>query len=123
MKPILFAAALLALALAPLGAHAACTPADFQIQNFRMGSSDASGASRFSVKGQLVNHCAQAAAAQVTILAKDAEGKVVQTKKGWPAGTANLAPGEIVDFDLGRLFHNNYQIKTFTAGIASVRTW
>ena len=28
----------------------------------------------------------------------------LQAKQGWPAGTTNIAPGQSVEFDLGRLF-------------------
>jgi hypothetical protein len=117
MKTLLASAVLL---FAPLAAHAACAPTDFQIQDFKMGQSG----SRLILKGQLVNHCAEAAAAQVSIDAKDAGGKVLMNKKGWPAGTSNIAPGQSVDFDLGRLFRNQGgDTQTYSVGIASVRTW
>lgn len=117
MKTLLASAVLL---LAPLAAHAACAPTDFAIQDFKVG---ASTGARMSMKGQVVNHCAEAAAAQITIAAKDASGKVIQEKKGWPAGTTNIAPGQSVDFDLGRLFRYQSSMATYTVSIAEVRTW
>lgn len=116
MKTLLASALFL---LAPMAAHAACAPTDFSVQGFKIAAS----AGRLSLKGQLVNHCAEAAAAQISIDAKDSTGNVVLSKKGWPAGTANIAPGQSVDFDLGRLFHYSPDMQSFTAGVASVRTW
>lgn len=118
MKTLLASAALL---LAPLAAHAACAPTDFAIQDFKVGVPG--GGTRMSMKGHVVNNCTEAAAAQITIAAKDASGNVVQEKKGWPAGTANIAPGQSVDFDLGRLFRYQSSMATYTVSIASVRTW
>lgn len=115
MKTLLASAVLM---LAPLAAHAACAPTDFAIQDFKV----AQGA-RMSMKGQVMNKCAEPAAAQISIAAKDASGRVIQEKKGWPAGTTNIAPGQVVDFDLGRLFRYSPDMATYTVTIASVRTW
>ena len=76
-----------------------------------------------TMKGQLVNHCAEPAAAQVEVQAKDASGKVLVAKKGWPAGTTNIAPGKSVTFDLGRQFHYDPSMQSYTAGIVTVRSW
>lgn len=119
MKTLLASAVLL---LAPLAAHAACAPTDFAIQDFTVGAGARAGG-RMSMKGHVVNNCAEAAAAQITIEAKDASGNVVQEKKGWPAGTTNIAPGQAVDFDLGRLFRYQSTMATYTVSVASVRTW
>ena len=108
---------------APLAAHAACAPTDFAVQDFKMKLVGAGAAARLSLSGQLVNHCAEAAAAQITIDAKDGSGKVVQSKKGWPAGTTNIGPGQSVDFELGRLFHFDPEMQSYTVGVADVRTW
>ena len=116
MKTLLASALFL---LAPMAAHAACAPTDFAVQDFKIAANNG----RVSLKGQLVNHCAEAAAAQVTIEAKDSAGNVLVSKKGWPAGTANIAPGQAVDFDLGRLFRYQSDMQSFTAGVADVRTW
>ncbi|QNK02538.1 hypothetical protein [Dyella telluris] len=121
MKKTLIAAAL--FLSAPLAAHAACAPTDFQVQDFKMKLVGAGAAARLSLTGQLVNHCAEAAAAQITIDAKDGSGKVLATKKGWPAGTTNIAPGQSVDFDLGRLFRFDPEMQQYTVGVADVRTW
>ncbi|HET6431084.1 hypothetical protein [Dyella sp.] len=115
MKTLLASAVLM---LAPLAAHAACAPTDFAIQDFKV----VQGA-RMSMKGQVMNHCAEAAAAQISIAAKDANGRVIQEKKGWPAGTTNIAPGQTVEFDLGRLFRYSSDMATYTVSIASVRSW
>lgn len=112
-----------ALLLAPLGAHAACSPTDFAIQDFKTGMSSTGMGQRITLKGELVNQCTESAAAQIAIVAKDASGKVLATKKGWPAGTSNIAPGQSVDFDLGRLFRNVSNTATYTVGVAAVRTW
>lgn len=115
-----FASALLFLT-SPLAAHAACAPTDFVIQDFKVVA--AAGSPRMSMKGQLVNHCAEAAAAQIQVDAKDASGNIVQSKKGWPAGTTNIAPGQSVDFDLGRLFRYQPSMQTYTVSVAEVRAW
>jgi hypothetical protein len=119
MKTLIASAVLL---LAPLAAHAACAPTDFAIQDFKVAAG-ASAGSRMSMKGEMVNHCTEAAAAQITIAAKDASGNVIQEKKGWPAGTTNIAPGQSVDFDLGRLFRYQSTMATYTVSVAEVRTW
>jgi hypothetical protein len=114
---ILLASAL--FLLAPMAANAACSATDFAVQDFKIAASSG----RLSLKGHLVNNCAEAAAAQIAIEAKDASGKVLASKKGWPAGTANIAPGQSVDFDLGRLFRYQSDMQSFSAGVVSVRTW
>ena len=121
MKKLLASALFL---LIPLSAHAACSASDFTVENFKMKPAGGSGSAlRLSLSGQLVNHCAQAAAAQVRIEAKDSTGGVVQSKQGWPAGTSNIAPGQSVDFDLGRLFRYQSEMQNFTVSVADVRTW
>ena len=114
---ILLASAL--FLLAPLAAHAAWPPTDFTVEGFKVAASSG----RLSLKGQLVNHCAEAAAAQIAIEAKSASGSVLASKKGWPAGTANIPPGQSVDFDLGRLFRYQSDMQSYTVGVVSVRTW
>jgi len=116
MKTLLASAFLL---LAPMAAHAACAPTDFAVEGFQVTA----GSGRLSMKGQLVNHCAEPAAAQISIEAKSAGGSVIQAKKGWPAGTANIAPGQSVTFDLGRLFRYQSDMSTYTVGVVGVRTW
>jgi hypothetical protein len=120
MKNILLASAL--LLAAPMAAHAACSATDFTIQDFKVAAGS-SAMSKMTMKGQLVNHCAEAAAAQIEIQAKDASGNVIASKKGWPAGTTNIGPGQSVTFDLGRQFHYDPSMQTYAAGIASVRAW
>lgn len=108
---------------APLAAHAACAPTDFAVEGFKMKLVGSGMGARLSLSGQLVNHCKDPAAAQIAIDAKDGAGKVLQSKKGWPAGTTNIAPGQSVDFDLGRLFRFDPDMQSYTVGIADVRTW
>jgi len=121
MKHILLASALL-LAM-PVAAHAACSASDFTIRDFKVAADSNGMNTKMTMKGQLVNHCAEAAAAQIEIQAKDTSGNVVASKKGWPAGTTNIAPGQAVTFDLGRQFHYDPSMQTYAAGIASVRAW
>jgi len=117
MKVLVASAVLL---LAPLAAQAACAPTDFAIKDFKPS---AATASRISLRGELVNNCAAASAAQIRIEAKDATGKVLQSKQGWPAGTSNIAPGEKVNFDLGRLFRYQPDMQSYTVSVVDVRTW
>ncbi|WP_049624007.1 hypothetical protein [Frateuria defendens] len=116
MKTLLAASVLL---LAPLAAHAGCASTDFAIQDFKVGAAGG----RLSLKGQLANHCAAAAAAQIQIDAKDSTGHVLQSKKGWPAGTTNIAPGQAVEFDLGRLFRYQSDMQSYTVSVVDVRAW
>ena len=116
MKALAVSAVLL---FAPLAAHAACAPADFAIKDFKPGVS----ASRLSLSGELVNNCAAASAAQIRIEVKSAGGKVLQSKQGWPAGTSNIAPGDTVHFDLGRLFRYQSGMDSYTVSVVDVRTW
>ncbi|BFI97043.1 MAG: hypothetical protein RSP_25530 [Rhodanobacter sp.] len=117
MKAFVVAAALL---LAPVAAHAACSATDFAIKDFKpvLGAGG-----RMVLRGDLVNNCASAAAAQVKIDVKDASGKVLQSKQAWPAGTSNIPPGGSVSFDLGRMFRPTPDASSFTASVGDVRTW
>jgi len=110
--------------LVPAGAHAACSASDFSIQDFKIKPIATGGfGGRVSLSGELVNHCSSQAAAQVRIEAKDASGNVIMAKQGWPAGTSNISPGQSVSFDLGRLFHYQSDMQSFTASVSSVRVW
>jgi len=120
MKPLILSTLLM---LIPLGAHAACAPTDFEIKDFKTGQTGTAGGARINLRGQLVNKCATAAAAQIRIEAKDASGSVLQTKQGWPAGTTNIAPGESANFDLGRQFRPQPEIATYTVNVVAVRAW
>ncbi|WP_426662814.1 hypothetical protein [Rhodanobacter aciditrophus] len=120
MKNLLVSAALL---LAPLAAHAACTPHDFAIEDFKPAVNNAGMSTRIALRGELVNHCAAASAAQIRVDIKDSSGKVMQSKQAWPAGTSNIAPGDKVDFDLGRMFRFQPGMEAFTATVVDVRTW
>ncbi|MCW8807674.1 MAG: hypothetical protein OQK79_06120 [Rhodanobacter sp.] len=121
MKRTLFASAL--CLLAPIAAHAACAPTDFAIKDFQVNVSAGGIRTKMIMKGELVNHCAEAAAAQIEISAKDGSGNVVATKKAWPAGTTNIGPGQSISFDLGRRFRYQPEMQTYAAGIVSVRSW
>jgi hypothetical protein len=121
MKCTLLASAL--CLLTPIAAHATCAATDFAIKDFAVSAGASSGRVKMTMKGELVNHCAEPAAAQIEISAKDGSGNVVASKKAWPAGTTNIAPGQSVAFDLGRQFHYQPEMQTYAAGIASVRSW
>jgi len=108
------------LLLAPLAAQAACAPTDFAIKDFKPS---AATASRISLRGELVNNCAAASAAQIRIDIKDDAGSVIQSKQAWPAGTSNIAPGSTVNFDLGRMFRYQSGMSSFTVSVVDVRTW
>jgi hypothetical protein len=106
-----------------MAAHAACAPTDFAIKDFRPSSNSSSGTIRLKLSGELVNNCSEPAAAQISIEAKNAEGKVLQAKQGWPAGTTNIAPGGTAKFDLGRRFHFQSDMATYTVSVIAVRAW
>jgi hypothetical protein len=119
MKKIIAAGALL---LSPVLAHAACSPADFKVAAFDVMSGDAAHPV-LEMPGKLVNHCDEPAAAQLQIEARSDDGSVVQKRKFWPAGTANIAPGASVKFDAGRMFSYKASMKTYSVSIVSVRSW
>lgn len=106
-----------------VSASADCAPTDFAIQGFQVTAGGAGLGTRMIMKGTVVNHCAQGAAPQISIVAKDDAGRVIQEKKGWPAGTTNIGAGQSVSFDLGRLFRYRPDMATYTVSVASVRTW
>lgn len=120
MKTLLASALLL---LSPLAAHAACAPTDFAITEFKPQLPAPGSTMRLRLSGELVNHCTSASSAQIRIEAKDATGKVLQTKQAWPAGTTNIAPGETAKFDLGRLFRYQSSMDSYTVSIVDVRAW
>lgn len=111
------------LMISPLAAQAACAPTDFAIKEFKTGLNGTGSTARLSLSGELVNNCAEASAAQIRIEAKDDSGNVVQTKQGWPAGTANIAPGEAAKFDLGRQFRFQTSMTSYTVSVVAVRAW
>jgi hypothetical protein len=120
MKTLLTTALLL---IAPIAAHAGCTASNFAIEDFQQSTVGSGAALHLSLKGKLVNHCAAAAAAQIRVDAKDGSGKVLVSKQGWPAGTTNIAPGQEVDFDLGRLVHYQPEMQTYAVSVGQVSTW
>lgn len=120
MKTLLLSASLLLL---PIAGHAACAPTDFAIKDFKPSSNSSGAAIRLSLSGELVNNCSEPAAAQISIEAKDINGKVLQAKQGWPAGTTNIAPGEAAKFDLGRRFRFQSDMASYTVSVIAVRAW
>ncbi len=120
MKAVLVATLLL---ITPLASHAACSATDFAVEGFKMTTVGSGAAMHLSLTGKLVNHCATPAAAQVRVDAKSASGAVLATKQGWPAGTTNIAPGQEVSFDLGRLIRYQPEMQTYSASVSDIRTW
>ncbi|MGH8214399.1 MAG: hypothetical protein ACREPZ_01690 [Rhodanobacteraceae bacterium] len=119
MKKVIAASVLL---LAPALAHAGCTLADFKVASFEVAAGDAAHPV-LDMPGKLVNHCSEPAAAQLQIEARSDDGSVVQKRKFWPAGTANIAPGASVKFDAGRMFSYKPSMKTYAVSIVAVRSW
>lgn len=118
MKRLLVIAALV---VAPVAAHAECSTSDFSVKDFKVMVGRVN--EPMKMPGKLVNNCSSPAAAQVEIIAKSASGSVIEKKKGWPAGTANIAPGKNVSFDMGRMFRFRPEMQSYTLKIVSVRTW
>lgn len=108
------------LMVAPIAAHAACSASDFAIQDVKAAPT---GSGHISLKGKLVNNCATAAAAQLRVAAKDGSGNVLSSREGWPTGTTNIAPGQSVDFDMGRLIRYQSDMQTYSITVADVRAW
>lgn len=114
---------LASLLLLPLAAQAACAPTDFVIKDFKTSINGAGVTARLMLSGELVNNCTDPSAAQIRIDAKDGSGKVIQSKEGWPAGTANIAPGSTAKFDLGRRFRYQPDMAAYTVSVVAVRAW
>lgn len=111
------------LLLAPLAAHADCSVNDFAIQNVKVSTVGTGAFTHLSVRGELVNHCANPAAAQLRIEAKDGSGNVLASRDGWPSGTTNISPGQSIDFDMGRMLHFQTDMQSYVVSVASVRVW
>ncbi|HET7222569.1 MAG TPA: hypothetical protein VFI81_05185 [Rhodanobacteraceae bacterium] len=120
MKTLLASALCL---IVPLGAHAACSPTDFSVKDFKTEITGSTMNRHVALSGELVNSCSAAAAAELKVVAKDASGNVVASKSAWPAGTSNISPGKSVSFDLGRLIHFSPEMQSFAVSIVSVRAW
>ncbi len=120
MKTLFVSALLL---LAPLVVNAECAPTDFAVKDFKTATTGTGAAIRLSLSGELVNKCTTPSAAQIRIEARDANGNVVQTKQGWPAGTTNIAPGQSAKFDLGRQFRFQSSMATYAVTVVAVRAW
>lgn len=105
-------------------AQAACAHKDFDVENFKISmSARVGGAKRFSIKGDLVNHCGEPAAAQIRVIAMDSNGREVKAEDGWPAGSNNIPPGQSVSFDFGPLFKFDPAFDQFGVAIVQTKTW
>jgi len=105
--------------------YAECSLSDFTVIDFNVAVNDCRGprCPKLELAGKLVNNCSQPAAAQVEIEARTDYGSVVDTVDGWPAMTANLAPGEARPFDFGPLMKYNRKMVDFSVAITDVKTW
>lgn len=105
-------------------ARAACGPDDFKIEKFEPSEkARANGKRVYSLRGQVVNKCAEPAAAQIKVEAKNEAGAVLKAEDGWPAGTNNIEPGKTVTFEFGPLFRYDEKIKFFGVSVAGAKTW
>lgn len=116
--------AILGLSLASLHAQADCGPKDFDVEDFKVSVPHKTGGrQRFTLSGNLINHCSEPAAAQIRVIARDANGRDIKFEDGWPAGSNNIAPGQSVSFDFGPLFKYDPRIDQFAIAIAETKTW
>ncbi len=109
------------LATAPLTAQAACTSSGFTVTHF--ASVPHPNTRRISLSGDLVNQCSVPAGAQVRIIAKDAQGNVIESEQAWPAGSSNVQPGKAKQFNFGPLFEFSPNMSSFEVEIVKVREW
>lgn len=119
MKSTLAGVLLYGFVTAP--AWADCTPKDFSIEDLKVQTSQVGRP--MMVTGRLVNHCSSAAAAQIKIEALDGSGGQVQARTGWPAGTANIAPGDSASFSMGRMFRYAADMASYRASVVTSRVW
>lgn len=105
-------------------AMAACGPDAFKIESFEPSEKTRAGGRKvYSLKGVLVNTCAEAAAAELKVDGKNDAGEIVRSESGWPAGSTNIDPGGSVKFDLGPLFRYDEKIKYFGISISNIKRW
>jgi hypothetical protein len=105
-------------------AMAACGPDAFKIESFEPSEKTRAGGRKvYSLKGVLVNTCAEPAAAELRVDAKNDGGEIVRSETGWPAGSNNIAPGASENFDLGPLFRYDDKIKYFGISINNTKSW
>jgi len=115
-----------ALVLLPAShaARATCSPGDFKIEKFEPSEkARANGKRVYSLRGEVLNQCAEAAAPQIKVEAKNEAGTVVRAEDGWPAGTNNIEPGKSANFEFGPLFRYDEKIKFFGVSVAGAKTW
>lgn len=115
--------AILGLSLVCLHAQAACGPNDFAVEDFDVAIPRSGAMKRFSLKGKLINRCAEPAAAQIRVIAKDANGRELKAEEGWPAGSNNIPPGQGVTFNFGPLFRYDPAIEQFTIVLIEIKAW
>lgn len=103
-----------------------CEISDFVIHDFKPTIYDVcrrTPCPELSLTGKLKNKCPNPASAQVKIAAKDGNGNVIATVKGWPGFTRNIRPGDSYPFNLGPLMRYRPGMKTFSIQIIDVKTW
>lgn len=117
------AAALVVLPISHV-AFAACSTSDFKIEKFEPSEKErAMGKRVYSLRGSVSNQCAEPAAPQIKVEAKNDAGTVLRAEDGWPAGTNNIDPGKTVTFEFGPLFRYDEKIKFFGVKVADAKTW
>ena len=98
----------------------ACDTLDFEVKGLKWSQSDG----RFDIIFVLVNNCDQAAAAEVQVVAFDADGSPIAEAQGWPKSISNLAPGEgFVTSAFGDLLDWRPGVEKIAVNVIRARTW
>ena len=108
---------MLALALGPAAAEAACAPQDIEIKTWSWNRD----AGWFTIAGELVNHCAEPTGAQIQFTLRDAAGQVVSVEDAWVGGNRNVRPGETYSFKLSTRGYAT--AKDIAIRVTNVRQW
>ncbi len=72
------------------------------------------------ILGEVRNDNGVAAGVQLQVIARDASGRVVDTREYWPAGSDNIAPGATHAIDV---IATDQAAETFEIRIIDARTW
>lgn len=105
------------IALFAPDAVAACAARDFAIRDWAWDRA----AGWFTITGIVVNNCAEASGPHIQIVFRDETGQTVSSEDSWPAGSRNLAPGEVYPF---KLRSRGYASATDVAGrVTDLRVW
>jgi hypothetical protein len=128
MKPSTTIIAALLVALAVQAANA-CTTEDIEIRQADWRTApNGTGGTWLRSTGEVVNKCAEPVAAEIVLVFRDAEGRVVDQTRHWCYTSQQMPyyttfpPGESCAFNLTIPGTRALEVRTMTAKVIDVRT-